>query len=258
MLARRRPRSRATDYETVLLDGLRPDASTSSSRHRRLPRLQEQRARRSSSAPASTFDAVRPDRLRHPRLVRGALHEPARSSTSTRRPPRTSCGRRCAGWPTRSPIRRPRRAIAVELINGNGNPNFLSPEGETFRWETESQLIVDTTPDGTGVGVPDADELADEVDAYAEVGLFGDGDAADDRRLDRRVDPRGDLRRQRNGHLARPVTAARATRPSINRRVNRSRACSTSCLSWATSASMPSNLRSLRRKWVKRTSARSP
>ena len=40
-------------------------------------------------------------------------------------------------------------AIAVEMINGNGNPNFLSPEGETFRWETESQLIVDTTPDGT-------------------------------------------------------------------------------------------------------------
>ena len=26
-------------------------------------------------------------------------------------------------------------AIAVELINGNGNPNFLSPEGETFRWD---------------------------------------------------------------------------------------------------------------------------
>ena len=67
-------------------------------------------------------------------------------------------------------------AIAVELINGNGNPNFLSPEGETFRWETESKLIVDTTPDGTGVGVPDPAVLQDELDTYAGVGLFGDGE----------------------------------------------------------------------------------
>ena len=65
-------------------------------------------------------------------------------------------------------------AIAVELINGNGNPNFLSPEGEAFRWETESQLIVDTTPDATNVGVPDPVVLQDELDTYAEVGLFGD------------------------------------------------------------------------------------
>ena len=34
-------------------------------------------------------------------------------------------------------------AIAVDLINANGNPNFLSPEGETFRWAIESQLVVD-------------------------------------------------------------------------------------------------------------------
>jgi ABC-type nitrate/sulfonate/bicarbonate transport system substrate-binding protein len=73
-------------------------------------------------------------------------------------------------------------AIAIELINGNGNPNFLSPEGETFRWETESRLIVDTTPDGTNIGVPDPAVLQDELDTYAEVGLFGDGDTpqADD------------------------------------------------------------------------------
>jgi len=73
-------------------------------------------------------------------------------------------------------------AIAVELINGNGNPNFLSPEGETFRWETESKLIVDTTPDGSDIGVPDPAFLQDELDTYAEVGLFGDGETpkADD------------------------------------------------------------------------------
>ena len=67
-------------------------------------------------------------------------------------------------------------AIAIELINGNGNPNFLSPEGEEFRWETESKLIVDTTPDGTSFGVPDAAVLQKELDTYAEVGLFGDGE----------------------------------------------------------------------------------
>ena len=30
--------------------------------------------------------------------------------------------------------------MALELINGNGNPNFLSPEGEVFRWKTEAEL----------------------------------------------------------------------------------------------------------------------
>lgn len=64
--------------------------------------------------------------------------------------------------------------VAVELINGNGNPNFLSPEGEVFRWKTEAELITATTPDGVGVGVPDAAGLQAEVDAYAAVGLFGD------------------------------------------------------------------------------------
>ena len=35
-------------------------------------------------------------------------------------------------------------AIAVERINGNGNPNFLSPEGEAFRWTTDADAIVAT------------------------------------------------------------------------------------------------------------------
>ncbi|MGK0313586.1 MAG: ABC-type nitrate/sulfonate/bicarbonate transport system substrate-binding protein, partial [Ilumatobacter sp.] len=38
--------------------------------------------------------------------------------------------------------------IAVEKVNANGNPNFLSPEGEVFRWETDAELIIDTTPEG--------------------------------------------------------------------------------------------------------------
>jgi ABC-type nitrate/sulfonate/bicarbonate transport system substrate-binding protein len=41
-------------------------------------------------------------------------------------------------------------AIAVERINGNGNPNFLSPEGETFRWTTDATAIAEQTPEGPG------------------------------------------------------------------------------------------------------------
>jgi ABC-type nitrate/sulfonate/bicarbonate transport system substrate-binding protein len=71
----------------------------------------------------------------------------------------------------------PRRAaeIAVEAITAGGNPNFLSPEGEVFRWSTDATLITELTPEGVGFGVPDTDALQDELDAYAAVGLFGDG-----------------------------------------------------------------------------------
>lgn len=65
---------------------------------------------------------------------------------------------------------------AVELINSGGNPNFLSPEGEVFRWSTDAALISDLTPQGTGFGVADVDALQNELDTYAEVGLFGDAE----------------------------------------------------------------------------------
>ena len=68
---------------------------------------------------------------------------------------------------------------AVALINEGSNPNFLSPEGEVFRWETDAQLILVTTPEGTGLGVPDDVMLQAELDAYAEVGLFGDAPTPD-------------------------------------------------------------------------------
>jgi hypothetical protein len=65
-------------------------------------------------------------------------------------------------------------AVAVERINGHGNPNFLSPEGETFRWATDAETIVATTPPGSHIGVPIASELQQQVDSYAEVGYWGD------------------------------------------------------------------------------------
>ena len=65
-------------------------------------------------------------------------------------------------------------ALAIERVEAGGNPSFLSLEGETFRWATDVELITAETPEGTGVGVPDPALLRAEVDAYAEVGLFGD------------------------------------------------------------------------------------
>ncbi len=65
-------------------------------------------------------------------------------------------------------------AIAVDRINGNGNPRFLSPEGETFRWETDAETITRTTPEGSNVGVPAGAELEAQIAAYDAVGFFGD------------------------------------------------------------------------------------
>ena len=65
---------------------------------------------------------------------------------------------------------------AVELINSGTNENFLSPEGEVFRWTTDAALISELTPAGTGYGVADVAALQNELDTYAEVGLFGDAE----------------------------------------------------------------------------------
>ena len=67
-------------------------------------------------------------------------------------------------------------AVAVELINGHGNPNFLSPEGEAFRWATDAETIVATTPEGSNIGVPVGSELEDQISAYAAVGYWGDSE----------------------------------------------------------------------------------
>ena len=62
---------------------------------------------------------------------------------------------------------------AIDFIDNGGNPNFLSPEGEKFRWATEAMLVVSTTPNGQPVGLPDAAGLNAEVTEYAKIGLFG-------------------------------------------------------------------------------------
>jgi NitT/TauT family transport system substrate-binding protein len=76
-------------------------------------------------------------------------------------------------------------AAAVAKVEAHGNPSFLSPESETFRWTTDAALIEGSSSEGAGLGVPDLELLQQEVDAYAEVGIFGDGPAPD---ISERVD----------------------------------------------------------------------
>ncbi len=65
---------------------------------------------------------------------------------------------------------------AMELVESGGNPNYLSDEGERFRWTTDAAMIASLTPEGTGLAVPDPDGLQLELDTYADFGLFGDGE----------------------------------------------------------------------------------
>lgn len=68
----------------------------------------------------------------------------------------------------------PDDAIARSLakIREGGNKNFLSDEGESFRWKTEAALVVDSTPAGVPLGVIVPRLLQDEVDGFAAAGVF--------------------------------------------------------------------------------------
>ncbi|HEY7627203.1 MAG TPA: ABC transporter substrate-binding protein [Ilumatobacteraceae bacterium] len=63
-------------------------------------------------------------------------------------------------------------AIAVDMINANGNASHLSPEGEVARWKVESNLIEHTGGSDLPIGAPDPALLQKEVDTYADIGLF--------------------------------------------------------------------------------------
>ena len=56
---------------------------------------------------------------------------------------------------------------AVALIEANGNPSFLSPEGEVFRWETEAALIMAAPPRVSASASPTSTALQAEADAYS-------------------------------------------------------------------------------------------
>ena len=66
-------------------------------------------------------------------------------------------------------------AMSVEMINAAGNQNFLTEQGETFRWNTESQIVLDGTPDGEPIGLIDPDLFKNEYDTYVADGAFPQG-----------------------------------------------------------------------------------
>ncbi|HSB88242.1 MAG TPA: ABC transporter substrate-binding protein [Ilumatobacteraceae bacterium] len=63
-------------------------------------------------------------------------------------------------------------AIAVDMINANGNASHLSPDGEVARWNVESDLVEHAGGSDLPIGAPDPTLLQKEVDTYAEIGLF--------------------------------------------------------------------------------------
>jgi NitT/TauT family transport system substrate-binding protein len=64
---------------------------------------------------------------------------------------------------------------AFELVESGGNPNFLSLDGETFRWQTDAALVLATTPADTYPGVPVEAEFAEQIEAYDAVGMYPEG-----------------------------------------------------------------------------------
>ena len=66
-------------------------------------------------------------------------------------------------------------ALAIKQINAASNQNFLSQEGETFRWQQESAIVARGTPPGQPPGLIDGARLDAEVAAYAAANIFPDG-----------------------------------------------------------------------------------
>jgi ABC-type nitrate/sulfonate/bicarbonate transport system substrate-binding protein len=62
-------------------------------------------------------------------------------------------------------------AASVKLIDTAGNQNHLTMEGESFRWQTESKMVVDGSK-GQALGLIDPAQLQAEVDAYRAAGVF--------------------------------------------------------------------------------------
>ena len=139
------------DYKTVLLDGFDPVVHIILPGHRRLPRLQVERARHSSTRAGVPFTLFDPSKDGIPGSFGVIYTDAGVPRPSIRRRCRTSCGRRMRGM--EDAVADPAAAqAAVDLINAAGNKNFLSPEGETFRWTTESGLVTQFTPKGQPVG----------------------------------------------------------------------------------------------------------
>jgi NitT/TauT family transport system substrate-binding protein len=71
-------------------------------------------------------------------------------------------------------------ALSLKEINAAGNQNYLTAEGETFRWQQESAIVARSTPPGQLPGLIDPGVLTAEVDAYAKAGVYQNGTPSTD------------------------------------------------------------------------------
>jgi ABC-type nitrate/sulfonate/bicarbonate transport system substrate-binding protein len=92
-------------------------------------------------------------------------------------------------------------AISIKAINAAGNQNFLTEQGEKYRWQQESAIVGRGSPaDGT-VGLIDPTRFTNEVDSYAKAGVFTNGTP----KTDGTYDPSVAAGVYRNGALVWPT-----------------------------------------------------
>lgn len=78
----------------------------------------------------------------------------------------------------------PEAAVAASLERSDPDM-FFSPESEEFRWATERDLVIESTPAGEPIGYMDLDQLTAEVQNLIDLGVLEEGvvsvaDAFDD------------------------------------------------------------------------------
>ncbi len=69
-------------------------------------------------------------------------------------------------------------AASLERIRAGGNKNFLSEEGESYRWQVEKDLVEEARG-SLPIGVIDPQLLQAEVDSYTAAGVFATQPAID-------------------------------------------------------------------------------
>ncbi|MCU1401642.1 MAG: hypothetical protein JWN62_4751 [Acidimicrobiales bacterium] len=83
----------------------------------------------------------------------------------------------------------PAAAVAASLaaLDADGNQNFLTEAGETFRWNAEIKVFKASTPAGEPVGLIDPKVFDDEYAAYVAAGVWPDGAPKDGKDYDQSV-----------------------------------------------------------------------
>jgi ABC-type nitrate/sulfonate/bicarbonate transport system substrate-binding protein len=65
--------------------------------------------------------------------------------------------------------------MSVDQINAAGNQNFLTLQGETYRWNHEMAVVQEGTPSGEPVGLIDPAIFQKEYDTYKADGVWPNG-----------------------------------------------------------------------------------